>query len=112
MCQRRHVRQAYLTRPERDERTEGEPVFGSGSPRLGKGGTHGDGEGAGKAGLDLDLGHLPRAKNNVVTQLDSIFTRDLDVKRRSRQNVGDSRGSNVHLLCWTWNGLTEQVQGL
>ena len=94
-------------RPEQDERTKGEPVFSSRSPHLGKGSTCGDGEGAGKAGLGLDLGHLPRAKDNVVTRLDSIFTRDSDVKRRSGQNVGDSRGSNVHLLCWTWNRPTE-----
>jgi hypothetical protein len=58
-----------LSRPERDEGTEGEPGFNGGSPHLGKSGAHGDREGTSGAGLDLDLGHLPRAKGNIGEDL-------------------------------------------
>jgi hypothetical protein len=73
-----------------------------------------------------------------MTRLDSIFVRDADVKRRgdadenlvilgqldigrlgllvlgsqTGENAGDDGRSDVHLLGWPWNGLTEQVQRL
>ena len=56
---------AYLARPKRHERTEGEPSIGGGCSHLREGGSHRNGEGSGKTRLDLDLGHLPRAKSNV-----------------------------------------------
>ena len=59
----------YLTRPERDEGTEGEPGFSRGSPHLGEGGAGRDREGTRNAGLDLDLGHLPRAKGHIGEKL-------------------------------------------
>jgi len=63
------IRQAYLTRPERDEGTEGEPGVGSGNPHLGESSAHRDGEGTGRTGLDLNLGHLPRAESDIGKDL-------------------------------------------
>jgi len=63
------MRPDYLMRPEGDKGTEGEPGFGSGDPHLGESTTHGEGEGTGKAGLDLDLGHLPWAASNIGENL-------------------------------------------
>jgi len=59
------MRRAYLTRPEWSEGTEGEPGIHRSSPHLSKSGTHRDREGTSGAGLDFDLGHLPRAKSNI-----------------------------------------------
>ena len=63
------MRQAYLTRPERHEGTEGEPGFCGGNPHLGESGTHRDGEGTSGARLDFDLCHLPRAKSDIGKEL-------------------------------------------
>lgn len=62
-------KKSYLTRPERDERAEGEAGVGSGETHLGDGSTEGNGESARRAGLDLDLGHFERAKGNVGEEL-------------------------------------------
>jgi len=66
---KRHICQAYLTRPEGDKGTEGEPGFGRGSPHLRESGAHGDWEGTSGAGLDFNLGHFPRAKSNIGEEL-------------------------------------------
>ena len=58
-----------LTRPEGDKRTEGETGVGSGAAHLSEGSACRDGEGTGKTGLDLDLGHLQRAEGNVGEEL-------------------------------------------
>jgi hypothetical protein len=60
---------AYLTGPEGDKGPEGEPGIHSGSPHLGESGAHGDRESTIRAGLDLDLGHLPRAKSDIGEEL-------------------------------------------
>ena len=60
---------AYLTGPEGDKGPEGEPSIDSGSPHPGESRAHGDRESTIRAGLDLDLGHLPGAKSDVGEEL-------------------------------------------
>jgi len=47
-----------LTRPQRNERAEGETGIDSGAAHFCPGGTEGNGEGTSRACLNLDLGHL------------------------------------------------------
>ena len=70
---------AYLTGPEGNERTEGEPGFDRRCAHLGKSGAHGNGEGTSRAGLNLDFCHLPRAEGDIGEEL-----------RRSRASQPDS----------------------
>lgn len=58
-----------LTRPEGNEGTEGEAGLGSGPAHLSECSTHRDGEGASRAGLDLDLGHFQGAEGNIGKEL-------------------------------------------
>lgn len=59
----------YLTRPQRNEGTEGIPGLNLGPAHFPDSCTEGSGEGAGRAGLDLDLGHLQRTEGDIGEDL-------------------------------------------
>jgi len=69
---------ANLTRPEGDERAEGETIINRGGPHLGKGGAERSGEGTGRAGLDLDLEHFHRAQSEIGEDLSRGGTSEPD----------------------------------
>ena len=58
-----------LARPEGNEGTEGVARLGAEAAHLAEGSEHGDREGAGGGGLDLDLGHLEGAEGDVGEEL-------------------------------------------
>jgi hypothetical protein len=58
-------RKTNLTRPEGDDGTERIAGLSLGGPHLGEGSTEGDGEGAGRTCLNLDLGHLEGAECDI-----------------------------------------------
>ena len=72
-------KRAHLTRPEGDEGAEGEAGVNSGAAHLSESSTSGDGECAGRAGLDLDLGHLERAESDVGEEFSRGGTREPDI---------------------------------
>lgn len=59
----------HLTRPQGNEGAEGETRLDCSPAHFCDGGAHRDGEGASRAGLNLDLGHLQRAESNVGEEL-------------------------------------------
>ena len=69
---------AYLTRPKGNEGAEGEAVVHGGATHLSDGSEGGDGESASGARLDLDLGHLQRAKGDVGEELSRSRARQPD----------------------------------
>ena len=59
----------HLARPKGDDGAEGVAGLRLQSAHLTEGSEHGDGEGTGRARLDLDLGHLQRAEGDVGKEL-------------------------------------------
>ena len=59
----------HLARPKGDDGAEGVAGLRLQSAHLAEGSEHGDGEGTGRARLDLDLGHLQRAEGDIGEEL-------------------------------------------
>jgi hypothetical protein len=68
----------HLTRPERDERAEGEAGLNLAGGHSGERGAEAGGEHADGARLDLDLGHLERAERDVREDLRAGGAREPD----------------------------------
>jgi len=67
-----------LTRPERNDRAEGEASLGAHLPHLGGSRAESDGEGTLGRSLDLDLDHFHGAKSNVSEDLSRSGTSKVD----------------------------------
>ena len=84
----------HLARPKGDDGAEGVAGLRLQSAHLAEGSEHGDGEGTGRARLDLDLGHLQRAKGDVGEELSRSRARQPD---RTLVLAGGLLASHVHV---------------